>query len=261
MLKAKKIVKQKISILGCGWLGLALACELVKHGYHVNGSTTTNSKLNNLKLKGIEPFLIDISRGIDISDFLFTEILIIALSSKNINNFKYLIQQIEKSTIRKVLFISSTSVYPNTNEIVTENTLAKKCSLTDVEHLFKINSIFKSTIIRFGGLFGYDRKPSNFVKVDKIIENPEGYINLIHRNDCIRIIEQIMIHNIWNITLNACADTHPKRRDFYKKEVKKTEKFIPIFNEQSANEYKIVSSNKLKTLLNYKFEYSNLMNY
>lgn len=241
---------------------MAVAFELTKNGYNVSGSTTSNNKLTTLKSKGVTPFKIDIGkRLIDISDFLFSEILVIAIPSKNSADFKYLIHKVEKSDIKKVLFISSTSVYPNTNGIVTENTLTKKTPLSEIEHLFKINTCFKSTIIRFGGLFGYDRRPGNFIKSDKKIENPEGYINFIHRDDCVRIIEQVIINNTWNITLNACADTHPKRRDFYKKEMKKLGKFDPIFNEQSANDYKLVSSSKLKTLLNYKFEYSNLMNY
>lgn len=255
-------MKQRISILGCGWLGTALAFELIQKGYAVNGSTTSNIKFNLLKSNGVTPFKIDISnRHFYSSNFLFSEVLIIAIPSKNINDFKHLISQIEKSELKKVIFISSTSVYPNTNGIVTENTVTKSFSLSEIEQLFKINTVFKSTIIRFGGLFGYDRKPGNFIKVDKKIENPEGYINFIHRDDCIRIIEQVMISNTWNETLNACADTHPKRREFYKKEMLKIGRLEPIFNESSTNDYKIVSNEKLKTLLNYTFKYSNLMNY
>ncbi|PHS52208.1 MAG: hypothetical protein COB01_07930 [Lutibacter sp.] len=255
-------MKQRISILGCGWLGMPLAFELIQNGYHVNGSTTSNNKLNKLRSKGVMPFMVDISkRDVDVSNFLFSDVLIIAIPSKKINDFKHLIAQIEKSETRKVIFISSTSVYPNTNGIVTENTITKKSSLSEIEQLFKLNTIFKSTIIRFGGLFGHDRKPGNFIKVDKKIENPEGFINFVHRDDCVRIIDQVIACDTWNETLNACADTHPKRREFYKKEMKKIGRLEPIFNENSTNDYKIVSNEKLKTLLGYKFEYSNLMNY
>ena len=114
-------MKPKISILGCGWLGKALAYELIHKGYNVKGSSTSNNNFDKLKLKGITPFVIDINKITDtISDFLLSDILIIAIPSKNISGFENLIIKIEASELRKVIFISATSVYPNTNGEVTE---------------------------------------------------------------------------------------------------------------------------------------------
>ena len=255
-------MKQEISILGCGWLGMALAFELINKGYSVKGSATSNNNFDKLKSKVVTPFIIDIKqRENDVSGFLLSDILIISITSKSKDDFENLISQIENSKVRKVIFISSTSVYPNSNGIVTEESSIKISALTEIEHLFRSNKIFQSTIIRFGGLFGYDRQPGNFIKVDKKIENPEGYINFIHRDDCNQIIRKIIENNTWNKTLNACADSHPKRRDFYKKEFKKLGRTDPVFNEESLNTYKIVNSEKLKTLLDYKFKYTDLMNY
>tara|TARA_B100000809_G_scaffold266412_1_gene329026 strand:- start:5722 stop:6489 length:768 start_codon:yes stop_codon:yes gene_type:complete len=255
-------MNQKISILGCGWLGKALAIELLNKQYSVKGSTTSPEKISALKSVGLEPFVVDISKSAnDNAEFLNTDILIIPITSKNSADFSNLITQIEKANITKVIFISSTSVYPNTNGAVTEETPTKPTGLSEIEKLFTTNTLFKATIIRFGGLFGYNRKPGNFIKPGKEIENPEGYINFIHRDDCIQIIEQIISTNSWGQTLNACTDSHPKRREFYKKEMSKADKPAPQFNEESANAYKIVNSEKLKTLLNYEFKYANLMEY
>lgn len=253
-------MNQKISILGCGWLGKALAIELLNKQYPVKGSTTSSEKIDSLKAVGIKPFVVDISNSAnDNAHFLLTDILVISITSKNSADFSNLITQIEKANITKVIFISSTSVYPNTNGTVTEKTPTKATALSEIEQLFTTNTLFKTTIIRFGGLFGYNRKPGNFIKPGKEIENPEGYINFIHRDDCIHIIEQIISTNSWGETLNACADSHPKRREFYKKEMSKADKLALQFNEESANAYKIVNSEKLKTLLNYEFKYANLM--
>ncbi len=241
---------------------MALASNLIQMGYMVKGSATSNNKFDKMKLSGVIPFIININKiEQNISDFLSSEVLIISISSKNTDDFRKLINQIEKSKIRKVLFISSSSVYSNTNQIVTENSPVNNSSLSEIELLFKSNLIFKTTIIRFGGLFGYDRKPGKFYSTDKKIDNPEGYVNLIHRDDCIRIIEQIIKNNIWQETLNACADTHPKRRDFYKKEAAKLGLNEPQFNENSLFEYKIVSNEKLKKMLSFSFKYSNLLDY
>lgn len=255
-------MKQRISILGCGWLGLSLAVDLIDKGYRVNGSTTSISKISKLEAKGITPFVIDISdKDANISDFLNSDILIIAITSKNSNDIKNLIKKIEKSEVRKVLFVSSTSVYSNTNEIVTEETHTNNSPLAQIEKLFITNPIFESTIIRFGGLFGYDRKPGNFFKSGKKIENPEGYINFIHKDDCVQIIEQIIKKNIWNEVLNACSDSHPTRREFYLNEFKKVGRPTALFNERSENNYKIVNSQKMKSLLDYEFKYADLINY
>lgn len=254
-------MKQKISILGCGWLGLPLAKELCSAGFEINGSTTSISKIENIRNSGIKPFLVnlnELSREID--TFLNTDVLIVNIPSKNIKGFQDLIVCIEKSTIQKVLFVSSTSVYPFTNNVVTEETQLKDSPLVQIEQLFKSNGNFESTILRFGGLFGEDRHPGNFIKKDRLIENPEGFVNLIHRNDCIKIVKQIISKNIWNETFNACSDVHPKRREFYNRQTQLLSKPSPVFNESKKSQYKIISSDKLKSKLDYTFEYADLMN-
>ena len=255
-------MKNNISILGCGWLGLPLALTLTKNGYSIKGSTTSEIKVKLLNNNGVQPFIIDLSnRESEFEEFLNSEVLIIAIPSKNIVGFKNLISHIENSKIKNILFISSTSVYPNSNSIVTEEHLIYKTPLSEIELLFKTNTNFKSTILRFGGLIGYDRKPGNFFKNGKAINYPDAFINLIHRDDCIQIIKELIAKNIWNKTLNACTDTHPKKRDFYTKEFKKEGRNNPTFNELASNEYKIINSDQLKSILNYNFIYSDLMKY
>ena len=253
-------MKNNISILGCGWLGFPLALTLTKKGYSIKGSITSEIKVEKLKSNGVQPFIINLSnRENEFEKFLNSEVLIIAIPSKNIADFKNLISHIENSKIKTILFISSTSVYPNSNSIVTEEHLINKTPLSEIELLFKTNTNFKSTILRFGGLIGYDRKPGNFFKNGKAINYPDAFVNLIHRDDCIQIIKEILAKNIWNKTLNACADTHPKKREFYTKEFKKEGRNNPTFNELAFNEYKIINSDQLKSILNYNFIYSDLM--
>ena len=145
--------------------------------------------------------------------------------------------------------------------MVTETSPTQNTPLAEIENLFRTNNNFNTTIVRFSGLFGYNRKPGNFIKYDKQIESPEGFINLIHQDDCINIIEKIITTNCWNETLNACADSHPKRKEFYTKEVLKLRNEVPKINEKSLNEYKIVSNEKLKKLLQYEYKVNDLMNY
>ena len=79
-------MNKKISILGCGWLGLPLAKSLLSKGYEVKGSTTSESKLEVLKNAGISPFQIQLEEHQiigTIEDFLKeTDVLVTILVEK-----------------------------------------------------------------------------------------------------------------------------------------------------------------------------------
>ena len=51
---------------------------------------------------------------------------------------------------------------------------------------------FNTTVIRFGGLIGYDRMPGKFLTGKKDLPNGDAPVNLIHRDDCVQIIYQII---------------------------------------------------------------------
>ena len=74
------------------------------------------------------------------------------------------------------------------NEIVPEEYSVKKSAINEIEGLFKNKSVFKSTIIRFGGLFCYNIQPRNIKKT----ENIKGCINFTQKVNCIEIIKNII---------------------------------------------------------------------
>ena len=270
----------KVSILGCGWLGFPLAKKLIDNGFEVKGSTTSENKLAVLKSNKIAPYLLELSEtkiSECISDFLYnSDILIIdippglrkiteATSEKTfVNKIKNLIPFIEKSTIKKVLFISSTSVYAETAAIptVTEKTVLNPNTesgkqLVEVENLLRNNYNFQTTIIRFGGLIGEDRNIVKMLTGKTNVANPDAPINLIHQEDCIGIIEailkQVQLDKVWNETFNAVAPIHPTRKKYYTEKAKQFHLTAPLFNENETNFGKIVSSEKLETILDYRF--------
>jgi nucleoside-diphosphate-sugar epimerase len=258
----------KISILGTGWLGRPLAVSYLKDGWHVKGSTTSTEKLEELAKTGIEPFLININHlenEFEILNFLNAEVLVINITSKNIQGFERLIYFIEKSAIQKVLFISSTSVYPDLNEVITEETKERvnpeQNPLVTIEELLQKNHHFQTTILRFGGLIGYNRKPGNFFKSGRKVQNPEAPVNLIHQDDCINIIKLIVEKGLWGQEFNCCTDTHPTKKEFYSKAAEFIGNPIPEFDETSHSTFKIISNEKIKKALNYSFIYQELMKY
>ena len=275
----------KISILGCGWLGLPLAKSLLSKGYEVKGSTTSQSKLDVLKSAGISPFQIQLEEHQiigTIEDFLKeTDVLVIdippglrrEISTSNemtfVNKVKTLIPFIEKSGIQKVIFVSSTSVYGDsynfsTSLEVTEETKPNPDTesgkqLVIAETLLQSNSYFKTTIIRFGGLLGDDRHPIKFLAGRTNVENPDAPVNMIQREDCIGIIEKSLDFAQddkweWNQTFNAVAPQHPTRKEYYHKKAQILNLPLPIFSENLESKGKIISSKKVETILGYSFQ-------
>lgn len=271
----------QISILGCGWLGLPLAKKLIEKGHSVNGSTTSENKLSILESVAINPFLVELeSEGVSesINDFLAnSEILIIDIPPKLRGNntdtsnssrkifvekIQTLIPFIEKSTVKKVLFVSSTSVYGDENSIITEETnpnpeteSGKQLLLS--EAILQDNQNFETTILRFGGLIGEDRHPVKFLAGKENLENPDAPVNLIHQNDCIGIIEEIINQSKWNETFNAVAPFHPIREEYYTQKAKEQNLILPKFSTEKSNIKKTISSEKIKNTLNYKFKIEN----
>ena len=49
-------LKNRVGIIGCGWLGLPLAKSLIKNNYIVYGSTTKKEKLGLLANENLNPF-------------------------------------------------------------------------------------------------------------------------------------------------------------------------------------------------------------
>lgn len=90
------ISKKTISILGCGWFGLALAKTLIQKGYNVKGSSTTLEKLNLLSSHNIQPFLVDFKKdtaNYD-ADFFKTDLLFICIPPKEVhqNNLIFILK-------------------------------------------------------------------------------------------------------------------------------------------------------------------------
>lgn len=272
-----------ISILGCGWLGFPLATSLLTKGYNIKGSSTTASSLDGLKAAGIMPFQIQLKEQEiigNVAEFLDqTAVLIIAIPPRLrgeivasetlsfVNKIKTLIPFIEKSSVQKVLFVSSTSVYgdstinPNMQEITEEVKPTPDTEsgqqLVIVEQLLQSNKHFKTTVIRFGGLLGADRHPIKFLAGRTEIENPDGPVNLIQREDCIGIIIKVLevaYLDKWGDTFNAVAPQHPSRKTYYQKKAQQFNLPLPTFVENATSKGKIISSKKVETILNYSFQ-------
>lgn len=256
--------------MGCGWLGLPLASSFIAGGYSVHGSTTSKEKIDPLKKEGIVPFLIsfheDVIKG-DISGFLQNvELLVVNIPPKlrreNSENYVKKIAllhgEVKKNTIKKIIFISSTSVYGDVGGEVTEETVPEPNTesgkqLLAAERLFTEDKNLKTTIIRFGGLIGPNRHPVTMLSGKKDLSNGNAPVNLIHLDDCIGIIKAVFQNSWWNELINGVYPYHPSKQTYYTEQARKRDLQIPGYKEDSVKKGKIVMPKVLLSVKNYKF--------
>lgn len=255
--------------MGCGWLGLPLGKHLATQGYTIKGSTTRSSKLDELEKAGIHPFHMKLTPKPEGNwQGLFdTEILLVNLPPRNQNGVpdfhKSQLKEIidlAQSTVEKVIFISSTAVYPANNEEVVETGASMNCltrggiSLLEMEQLFAQNLSFVTTVLRFGGLYGPGRHPGNFLAGKKDLPGAENPVNMVHLDDCIGVITSIIEKDVWGEVFNVCSPSKESRQSFYLKAAKDLQVEPPTFSTMSSP-YKRVNCEKLMQKTGYRFKH------
>jgi len=255
-----------ISVLGCGWFGLALAKQLVNLNFDVKGSTTSLNKLEVLKNAGISPFLLDFKKAhsIESTSFFDADILFVCIPPKR-NSTEFLdytdkiktIISLARNRSRQLIFISSTSVYGDVNKTVDENTQPVPDS-TSGELMLKTEKIIlqepNHTIIRFSGLFGPERDPGRFFAGKVNIPNGLAPVNLIYQDDAVGIALAILEKETFGKIYNACSPDHPNRNVFYTSAAQKSGLTEPHFLAEKKA-WKIVDSVHVPQFLNYEFKW------
>ncbi|MCX2479928.1 SDR family oxidoreductase [Pedobacter sp. MC2016-15] len=257
-----------ISILGCGWYGLALGKKLAASGYTVKGSTTSPEKYPALKESFIEPYLVsfqDKEENFDPAFFDSTTLIICIPPKRSSAEQHTYLKKIAKiadaasgTSIENVIFISSTSVYGDHNDKVDESSVPlpdtdSGKAILAAENLLKEHSGFSTTVIRFGGLIGPDRNPGRFFAGKSDIPNGQAPVNLIHLSDCIGITLKILENRAFGETFNACSPEHPSRAVFYTDAARQSGMELPQFKDELLS-WKQVDSFMVNQKFNYNFE-------
>jgi len=267
--------KKTVSILGCGWYGLKLATELISNGFSVKGSTTTTDKLQQLADWQIAPYLVSFSADNETYDAAFfdCDALFISIPPKvrtgnaedYVKRMSRIINAVKSNKVKQVIFISSTGVYGDLNTTVSEATqptpdTESGKALLKAEEILKQETGFTTTIIRFAGLIGPGRDPGRFFAGKTNIPNGKAPVNLIHLTDCTGISLAVVKQKAFGYTFNAASPSHPEKADFYVKAAQQSALPVPGFIDE-LNNWKIVSSGNVETILNYHYEVNNLMDW
>ena len=198
------IKMETIVIAGCGDVGNALGQCLLADGHRVIGIRRRIERL----AAGIEGFAADLSdldalaglpTGIDVLVYTaaadgFSEA---AYRRAYVDGMAHLYQTLNRARLRRVLFVSSTSVYGQIDgSWVDENSVTEPIGfsgriLLEAEALAAEFGV-ESCVVRFGGIYG----PGRTGLIDRVrggapCANVVRWSNRIHRDDCARVLRHL----------------------------------------------------------------------
>ena len=264
---------KSVAIVGCGWLGTALAKSLVAQQVNVKATTTRVDKITLLAKLGITAELLVLpsnEQRLENHSIFQQQQLVIAITpqlkygkkdyAKKITN---LIKIAEKKAVEKIILISTTGVYRGLNGEITEETLlkqteAKVAALVAGEQAVLASSL-KSTIIRFAGLVGEDRHPGRFLAGKTQLSNANERVNLIHQQDAVAILLAVLTHSEVTGIFNGVSNTTATRKHFYQQAAKALQLTPPEFKEELKPSTKFISAKKIQDKLALKLVYPDLM--
>lgn len=271
-----KIEKKRISILGCGWLGYPLSQRLLQDDISndIKGSTTSEEKIPFLKEHHIDPYLIALSGATipeNLSAFLQADLLIIAIPPRTAQvgsesyprQIKMLSEAIQTSPVQEIIFVSSTGIYPDLNRTVYETDVTT-LEASAAPHMFQAEQWIESlrnkqrrvSILRYGGLLGYNRIPGKYVQGQKNLTTGDIPVNYIHRDDAVGIIALMAASGVQDETFNVVAPIHRTRQETYLTSCAQFNWEAPTFSQvQPTPDFKEISAEKLQKFYPYAFAY------
>src|SRR5690606_8427187 len=106
----------------------------------------------------------------------------------------------------------------------------------------------------FGGLIGGNREPARYLAGRKDLSDGNAPVNLIHREDCINILTEIIKQDTFGTVFNAVNPHHPKKADYYIQKAKELTLEPPTFDQENPDEvFKQVDSERIEKILGYRF--------
>ncbi len=230
----------RVLIVGCGYVGLPLGGELAQQGHDVFG--LRRSAADELRAAGITPLVADITRAETLAklpcDFDWV-VNCAATGGGSAEDYRQLYlegtrnligwlgpKQTGNSRLRFV-YTSSTGVYgQNDGSAVDENVSTEPTSktakmLVETEKALLAGASernFSAIVLRAAGIYGPGRGYllKKFLRNEAEIEGDGGrFLNMIHRDDLIRIIIAALERGDGGQIFNAVDDEPVRQRDFF----------------------------------------------
>lgn len=273
-----------VSIIGCGWLGQALAQTLQAENIKVLASYQSQSTLDKLKRLNIPATKLTLPLTVNDSENEFAEsqvskalfendVLVIAippqLKKGRIDyplKIRQLVELAELGQTRQIILLNSTAIYNGlVGEVVEDTSLdfsAEKVELLEAAEQAARAFSKQVNILRLAGLVGPNRHPGKFLQSERLFKNASAQVNLVHQADVVNIIMQLV--NASNESaggiFNVVSATNSSRKHYYQTAAKAKGLPEPKFeHEECCHEGKKIVGDKLRQALNYQYQYDDLL--
>ncbi len=283
VMTSKKVTS--VGIIGCGWLGKALAHQLQEKGVKVLATRSNSENVEQLISQDIDASVLLLpNKQSELNDHpvFNSQCLVIAITpqfKQGRADYGDKVEQIviaakANPCVEQVILLSSTAVYNGlSGDIYEADTLdlsADKVSvLSQAEQAVlsfaeQSNEAFGkvSYVLRLAGLVGPNRHPGKFLLNGRMLKSPEAKVNLIHQQDVIGLIESLLSESIASGIFNGVSSTHVSKKEYYQAAANALDIAPPSFeleDDKSAKAVRIVNGDKVAIKLGYQFVYANLL--
>ncbi|MCM0147219.1 NAD-dependent epimerase/dehydratase family protein [Photobacterium galatheae] len=244
--------KTRISICGCGWLGLPLAKSLSQAGYVVTGTKQSEGGIRTLQQEGIHAVALQLPLAADdiapLQDFLSADLLIVNVppgrrqmtAASYIEKIMSLSQAAKQAGCKQMIFISTTSVYGDVEGEVTESTTPEPTTVSGQAHVHLEQTLRDVwgpdlVVLRLAGLIGPQRHPVKYLAGGKGVANGSAPVNLVHLDDVMAAVAAMLKHWPTMTTLHLSAPQHPSREQYYCEMARLAGLPVPEFLQEGEN--------------------------
>ncbi|MDP1836628.1 MAG: SDR family oxidoreductase [Chlamydiales bacterium] len=218
-------------VIGCGYIGSALAQAWAAQGVLVTATTTTPGRLTELEQIAHKAVLLDFKDEDQLLELLQGhDWIVVSVAAKDSSSYQetylYTAQALVKSmeqapNVSRVIYTSSTSVYgEHDGDWVDEETPLTPISpqakiLAQTEEV--LSTLPNACIMRLGEIIGPGRDIVERLQkqVGRTLPGTgQNFTNLSHRDDIVNAIMFAAEHGLSGI-YNACNDLHITRKQLY----------------------------------------------
>lgn len=249
-------MSRSVGIVGCGWLGSALATRLVASGVHVVGTTGSAGSAGQLAALGVESLVVRFGSEAegDVSRLHDVDAIVVAIPPSReldpVAQARAIARAIAATRAAHLVQISTTSVYPNAGGRVAEDDAIADHPLRRVEESWQEDGRLVTTL-RCAGLYGPGRLILPYVLRAGVVVDENAPVNLVEQSDAVSAILRALESPAGG-TFNICSDEHPTKGEFYREIARRTGMNVPRF-EAKGEPWKIVDNRKFRERFAFRY--------
>lgn len=225
----------RVLVIGCGYVGCALARRLAAGGADVVGTTTRAERLGEIEAVGARGAILDIGDLGRLKELLADRdvAFLCVAAGRGLQSYedvylgaaRSLVSACEGSSLGRVVYTSSTGVYGDAGGAWVDEETAPGPDSENGRVLLEAEGVLleggcrlgmDTTVVRLGGIYGPGRDPAERVLSLAGSKRDDGgaIVNLIHLDDIVEALTRLAVESHSGV-LNLVDDAPVTRRDYY----------------------------------------------